>query len=207
VSEFPVQVTIKGPASVASNAPWLNFQGQTVAMRWRSQLLEVFPDTTYDSFAELVSKAYVEYGAVLTAVVGLAAPAAPQAASIQSAGPAPVGRCCARSGQRRASCAPVPARREGLPLGCRARTGPGRPGSAPRPRARPVSARRSSSDGGDHRARDRRHPDPQDCPVGWSVALWAKKLRACREVLAERFTTMRRVWGVVTPGRVAWMWH
>jgi hypothetical protein len=87
VSEFPVQVTIKPPATAAS-APWLNFQGQDVE-ELTEHILKVFPDTTYDSFAELVSKAYVEYGAVLTATVGLAAPAAPQTASIQSPGPAP----------------------------------------------------------------------------------------------------------------------
>jgi hypothetical protein len=87
VSEFPVQVTIKPPATAAS-APWLNFQGQSVD-EVKDSILEVFPGTEFDSFAELVSKAYVEYGAVLTATVGLAAPAAPQAASIQSPGPAP----------------------------------------------------------------------------------------------------------------------
>jgi hypothetical protein len=36
-----------------------------------------------------VAQAYLEYGAVLTAAIGLQAPAAPQAASIQSPGPAP----------------------------------------------------------------------------------------------------------------------
>jgi hypothetical protein len=87
VSEFPVQVTIKGPATI-SQAPWLNFQGQSVD-EVKEQILEVFPGTEFDSFAELVSKVYVEYGAVLSATVGLAAPAAPQAASIQSEGPAP----------------------------------------------------------------------------------------------------------------------
>jgi hypothetical protein len=87
VSEFPVQVTIKPPATVAS-APWLNFQGQSPD-EVKDAILEVFPGIEHDSFAELVAKAYAEYGAVVTAVVGLAAPAAPQAASIQSSGPAP----------------------------------------------------------------------------------------------------------------------
>jgi hypothetical protein len=102
----------------------------------KEQILEVFPGTEFDSFAELVSKAYVEYGAVLSATVGLAAPAAPQAASIQSSGPAPQWATpaapAANGGLLRPSART--ARR------CTARVsgkGPGRLGSAPRPRARP----------------------------------------------------------------------
>jgi hypothetical protein len=87
VSEFPVQVTIKPPATAAS-APWLNFQGDDQATV-ESQIKEAFPTVEADSFSELVAKAYLEYGAVLTAVIGLAAPAAPVAASIQSPAPAP----------------------------------------------------------------------------------------------------------------------
>jgi hypothetical protein len=87
MSDYPFQVTVKPPANAAS-APWLNFQGQSVD-EVKEQILEVFPGTEFDSFAELVSKAFLEYGAVLTAAIGLAAPAAPQGASIQSDGPAP----------------------------------------------------------------------------------------------------------------------
>lgn len=78
MSEFPLQVTIKPPAAAAS-APWLNFQAQDQA-ELETQIREAFPTVEADSLPELVSKAYLEYAAVLTAVVGLAAPAAPVAA-------------------------------------------------------------------------------------------------------------------------------
>jgi hypothetical protein len=41
VSEFPVQVTIKPPATAAS-APWLNFQAQDKA-ELVAQILDAFP--------------------------------------------------------------------------------------------------------------------------------------------------------------------
>lgn len=93
MSEFPVQVTIKPPATAAS-APWLNFQAEDQATL-ESQIREAFPTVEADSLSDLVAKAFLEYGAVLTAAIGLAAPAAPaalfasQGPSIQSAGPAP----------------------------------------------------------------------------------------------------------------------
>jgi hypothetical protein len=89
VSEFPVQVTIKPPATAAS-APWLNFQAQDKA-ELVAQILDAFPTVGNmdDSLSNLVAQAYLEYGAVLTAAIGLQAPAAPQTASIQSPGPAP----------------------------------------------------------------------------------------------------------------------
>jgi hypothetical protein len=87
VSDYPFQVTLKPPADVAS-APWLNFQGQSVD-EVKDQILEAFPGIEFDSFTELVAKGFIEYGSVMRTAIGLAAPAAPQAASIQSSGPAP----------------------------------------------------------------------------------------------------------------------
>jgi hypothetical protein len=87
VSEFPVQVTIKPPVEFNS-APWLNFQAQDTA-ELQAQLREAFPTAGAESYAELVAQAFLEYKGVLTAAIGLAAPAAPQGASIQSEGPAP----------------------------------------------------------------------------------------------------------------------
>lgn len=83
MSDFPTQVTIKPPAAYAS-APWLNFQGQDVS-EVENQLKDVFPGIEYDSFTELVTKAYLEYGAVLTAVAGLAAPVPAQRTEVDPA--------------------------------------------------------------------------------------------------------------------------
>src|SRR3954471_11253536 len=87
VSEFPLQVTIKPPAQLNS-APWLNFQAQDQD-DLEAQLRAAFPTVEADTLSELVAKSFLEYGAVLTAAIGLAAPAAPQEPSIQSSGPAP----------------------------------------------------------------------------------------------------------------------
>jgi hypothetical protein len=87
MSEFPVQVTIKPPVEFNS-APWLNFQAEDQATL-TSHLVETFPTISGETLPILVAQAFLEYKAVLTAAIGLAAPAAPRAASIQSEGPAP----------------------------------------------------------------------------------------------------------------------
>lgn len=87
MSEFPVQVTIKPPAQYAS-APWLNFQAQDKE-ELETQLREAFPTVEADSLSELVAKAYLEYGAVLTAMVGLIAPLPAPAAPVAAPNAAP----------------------------------------------------------------------------------------------------------------------
>jgi hypothetical protein len=142
VSEFPVQVTIKGPATI-SQAPWLNFQGQSVD-EVKEQILEVFPGTEFDSFAELVSKVYVEYGAVLSATVGLAAPVPLRRPRFRARAPRPSGPLLRPQRPTGRLLRPSASMARRCTARVSVRTGPGRPGSAPRPRARPVSARRSS---------------------------------------------------------------
>lgn len=94
MSEYKVQVTVKG--GLHRDAPWLNFQGDDVD-EVKAQLQEAFPDTDFDSFAELVAKVSVDYAAVLNVVYagapGVAAPAPAAAnpvASIPAQGGAPV---------------------------------------------------------------------------------------------------------------------